>query len=770
MEFSKYKEDALYIGAIFFLTLIFLNSWIGLTSHTLGDLIVYFDPREELLYQSITEYGDIMPLWSPYFFGGDPLLAKSAFFNIFYLPSLLIFIIGPFAALKWTIMINFFLAGAFMYALMRYLTASSKIGLISALVYMFNGFFLFTAVKAELMESVNAYPLLPLLMLFTIRAFKEKEWLSNTIFAGITLALMIIGSSGIFFLYATLALFLYFTLSLLGRSMQSVQNRIIKATIIGVILVCVFAGLSAFKLLPVYEYQQEYGVRGNLDWESASTRTFSPGEYFRELIEPSIPHFAQEQSNKIGIVAFILALVAIWKMPKNRNWMFFAGLIIISLLLTSGTILLKLLWQYYPGWSGMRYANRALFLFVFSASCLAGLGAGTILDLAKKKFNSNSAENFAFYGLAALIVIDLAVLGVGGFPNPSTQPQNFETVLKSNEVMNFLAEQNGTFRIHTLETRGIDWGTEFYTVPLKLENIMTYDSNWYPEYVNRFFQYSTNPANSAKYWGIMNVKYVTAQSSVNITGLKLLQRFNDCKICFPEQAAIQKAWGPYLYENEEFMPRAYLINNSILIVGKKNEARNMMYAILNEEAFDPRKSVIILGKEKIEDYTTDELNHYQNVILLQGSVNQGAVLAEYKGTLMPDIRTGETSFSLLQLKENLREGKYEPIADTSIRIINFNKKEIMLPEYKGFLVMSEKYALFNGWKAETEQGEKDLLLANGVITAMYIENDGKIKFTYFPNSYKLGMIISLSTLALLLAYFLNSLTKKFKKAQAVQSP
>ncbi len=763
MKISEQKHHFLYIGALFLISIIFLNVWLDAATHPLGDLIVFYYPRAEALKQSIADYSSFFPLWNPYIFGGTPLFLPSSFLNIFYLPGPLLLITNPLGALKWTILADFFLAGLFMYFFMNYMTKRKEIAFLSSLVYMLNGYFLFTTVHAEWVDFANAYPLIPLLMLFTIKAFKEKESLKNSAFAGITLAFMVIGSSGTVFLYATLILGVYFAISILGKN---IINRVIKAAAIGILLLVVFSGLSAFKLLPNIDYQKNYGVREKISWEDASGRRIMANEFFREIVEPSFPKISGQQSSKIGIVAFFLALLAIWKMPKNRNWLFFLMLVIIALLLATGSFLLYFLWKYYPGWSGMRYANRAFIMLVFSASCLAGYGAMILLEWVKKRYNSIRAERIAYCALVALIILDLAVFGAGGTGNLSTSPKNLQKVLDANEAMQYIAKQEGIFRIHSFETRGIDWGTEFYATPLKLETLYGYDSNWHPEYLNGFLGFAA--AQPAKMWGIMNVKYVTSQTPLNITSFKFVNKFGECKICFPEQPAIQKAWGPYLYENEEFMPRAYLLNDSILIIGKESDAKNIMYAIMSEEAFDPRKTVLILGRERADDYSIEELNKFNSIILLQGSVSDANILQGYSGELLPNILKGETSFSLLQLKEALRKGRYEPINDSSIITANFDKKTVKTGDYEGYIVLSEKYALFKGWKAESEKGKKELLLANGVITAVYVDDDKEVKFEYSPESFRIGTAITLLTIILLGAFFGYRIIKGKKEKSIIR--
>ena len=87
---------------------------------------------------------------------------------------------------------------------------------------------------------------------------------------------------------------------------------------------------------------------------------------------------------------------------------------------------------------------------------------------------------------------------------------------------------------------------------------------------------------------------------------------------------------------------------------------------------------------------------------------------------------------------------------------DFDTREIIsLQGRKGFLVYSEKFALYPGWKAEDDRGKSVALqLANGV-TAM-VPLDGsveRLRFTYEPRGFIMGSWLAIATIVLLLAYF-----------------
>ncbi|MBI2575337.1 hypothetical protein HYV82_05630, partial [Candidatus Woesearchaeota archaeon] len=330
------------------------------------------------------------------------------------------------------------------------------------------------------------------------------------------------------------------------------------------------------------------------------------------------------------------------------------------------------------------------------------------------------------------------------------------------------------------ETGGIDWGTEFYTVPLGLENIFGYDTDWQQEYVN-FYLYAVSAADVPKLWGILNVKYITSgtlidTSNERLSNLALVGKFDNCSICFPEEPAIQKAWGPYLYENKRVLPRAFLANYSMLVIAHPDIKLSVIKTLMTRDDFDPGKAVIVFGQEgkvSVSDYRLEDLKNY-NKVVLAGGRGDGSGMQMLKsyidggGVLMPNLPEGETAFTLAHLEKLFADigGSYEPISDSGIVEVNFGKKEVILPSgSKGrFLVLSERYSWFTGWTAKAfkkvagvesrEVRELELFRANGAVTAVYIDDDyEKIVFEYRPKSFVVGSVITVVSIFTLLGYF-----------------
>ncbi len=759
MGFSD-RKGIWYCVALAVIAIVFLHQYVFLPGDQFsGDLVLFYLSHAELLKESITEYGNFLPLWNPYGFSGMPYYGKANALGFNYLLGPLLLLLTPLAALKISLVIGLILSGITMFLLASYLIKNAEGAFIAAFIYMFNGYILVSVFHWGWVPYAYAYPLLPLVLLCVLRALKS-DFITWSILAGFFMALQIHAGTGIIFLYTTIAVNLLLFTHLLGKDFK---KRLVKVLIVGCVAYLFTFGIAAIKILPVQE-ESKLSSR-QFSYEESSGRSMPLSGIWNAVIESSFQGFGNPQSlnSKIGIVALILSIFAFayW---RNRYVLYLGALALVALLISMDTFVQYLVWKLYPGWEGMRYANRGLVLFVFSGALLAGYGFVSFSRWIRNKINIKEKKvPWIHAEIIALLIIDLLIFGVGSTrfdPNGRFAYGNIDEMVKSNAVMNYIAQQPGAFRAHVYETKGIDWGTEFYTVPLGIETIYAYESVWNLEYFNEYLALSWQ--NPGKLWGILNTKYITSTQSLNISGLELVKEFPKCDICFPTIPELAKGYGPYLYENKEVMPRAYLVDQSILVVGGHGEvteqgsAKNLMYGLLF--LIDPRQAVIILGREKLSEYDLEELRQYTVIVLGRGSFAQGDLFAlqQYKdqgGIILPDVTASEQSISdeqIQALMSTLVNASFTPIEDTAIVQKNFEEKTFTLPEAKGnYLVLSETYSLYPGWIASAESEKLDIRRADGVISAVYLDKEyDAVTFTYSPKSVRIGVWISIISLIL----------------------
>jgi hypothetical protein len=767
MDLKKIKEHIPYIIFLVVLTGIYMYPHMYNNKLPANDLSTSYHPALDLLKISAKEYKDFWPLWNPYKMSGTPNLMRPER-GLDSLYGLLVLTIpSTTLALKLSFVFLFLLSGISMYIFMIYLKLDKKFALISALVYMLNGHMSKLLIWGWL-TTLGGYSILPLAFLFGMKAIKEKEWIKNSIIAGVIFALLFrFGPDMKVGIWLGLLFGLYIIFDLLTKFSH---KKLLKVILVSLIIITIFFGLSAQRMLPVMDFIKETS-RGNTSWEVSSGRQLSYKDMFNRLIEPLYSGMPKVQrtgsGDHIGIIAFLLLLLVLFRKYKNKIVLFFAIGAVFSVLLASNTFkLYYLLWRFVPFFNGFRYVDRSLLLYAFCCSILVGFGAQELFKIIKKY------KKQAYVVLIILILLDIWVFSYSHFlGNPKEEWGDAQEAIKNNYILQNLSHMPGLFRIQTWETHGIDWGTDFYNIPLGLEHIYGTTTTWYPPYMNVYLSVAFN--NPAKFWGILNLKYLTSREELNLTGFTFVKKFDNCTVCWPKEENFAKAWGPYLYENDLFLPRAYMVDYSILVVGEEDSVTQTIYGLMLSQNFEPYNTVIIRGKTSINDYSLDDLQKYTSIFLTKGSIDQSSIfkLQQYVGSggiLLPDVTNNQDTISneqIIGLFDSFK-GELKQIDDKNIIMDNFDKREIRLNGQKGFLVYSEKFSVFDGWTVKDQNRNKlELLNADSMISAVYLDGrENNLTFIYKPRSYIIGLYITLITLALVVFYFVTRIVK-YKKVK-----
>jgi len=776
---NKYQKISYHIVPIvilLILTIVYFNDFLNFNEIPQHDYMSYYWNRAELLKISFFEYHKWVSLWNPFLMSGQPLLAILGTQGQFYLLGLLILLFkNSLIALKLNYILNFLIAALSMYFFMFYLTKKRPASLVSAFVFVLNGW-VNSRYSFGHLTTLNAYALMPLIFLFAMKALKSKNnWFFYSVIIGLLFGLQIHGGPDLkVFLFTALIFGFYLLFNFIGRNFK---KRLIKIMVIGIIIITVTFGITAIKTLTSKDYLDLTG-RLELSYEQSAKRSIKPNKIFISLIEPIYkgwPKLRREDIDyhvlNIGLISFLLVLYALYRKLKNKTVLFFGFVLLLDILIVTKTFVFYLLWRFVPLFSGFRYLDRAASLFVFSGAVLAGYGALELFSWLKKK-KPNLKIWVATSILLVLIFINLFLLMNEPFVHGKIEHKK---TLEDQKILNYISEQKGIFRMHFYETKGIDWGVEAFTIPRKIRTIYAYEGSWLAEYMNVFLSFAISQP--AKFWGILNVKYITSQENLTIEGLSLVKKFDDCTVNCPDNPNI-KAWGPYLYENKWFLPKAYFAKNSILVLGSKERSnmdypKQLMYGIMQSSYFEPENTVIILGdKGSLGNYNYNFLQRFDIIVLTPGNLDQnsGYILNQFKdkgGLLLPDIIKGKNDISEADIEEALKslnnKSSYK-VDDSMINFLSFDETLINLKgEEEGFLIVSDQFPLYPGWKARIDDKKTDILRANGVVSSVYVPKGSKtVYFYYKPRAYTIGRNITLLTVILLLVYFGVTLTKKIK--------
>jgi len=726
---KRIKGHLIFILVLFVLSLVFFNKILH--KGVILDNIHYINDLTFLSYNTLESLKNYeLPLWTPYFYSGQPLLAvpESYMFDLNFL--LILFFRNIYFAMNLAIILYFFIAGLGMYWLIYELVSDKKAAFISAIIYMLNGFMHSFIITGHI-NILEGYALIPFIFLFVHKALKAKNWIFYSVLAGIFFALQIFAGSMILFLYTVLIIGIYFAINLARKNFL---EALIKVLSVGLIISIVALSLSAMKLMPVIEFTKISSRGADIPFQEFLGEPVSL-KYALQIFVSSISY--NRLSAAIGIAGFILLIYGIFNY-KKRVVAFSVILVVLSLLYSSGFV--ANIFYKVPGFNKLRHVERALVLFAFSASILCAYG----FVLLKSKYKSFlKFEKAVFVIIAVLIIGELVFLHK--FPMPAK-------IIKPSDIplLEYISKDDAKSRTMNLALNDIIGAAGYnYFSQKGISEVKGGGGIWINDYVTYLF--IAQQTMNSKMMGMLNVKYVIAKDLINSTAFTLVNKFNVCKDC-----ALPEAFGPYLYENKAFLPRYYVVPNAVLVVGENSKVRDFMYNLIIQK-LDQTNTVLITGSN-INQFSSDILKKFNFIILLKDSVNQESLpkLQEYVangGIIIPDIIKGQNSASDEDVSRlfNHLSGSYKEI---NIKQYSNHKITLDLNGEKGWLVASERFAYFPGWKASINDKDVNIYKADNAIAALHLDGEkGQLVFKYKPKSYRNGKIISLIAFILIIIYF-----------------
>lgn len=190
---------------------------------------------------------------------------------------------------------------------------------------------------------------------------------------------------------------------------------------------------------------------------------------------------------------------------------------------------------------------------------------------------------------------------------------------------------------------------------------------------------------------LLNVKYLISPKEFDAKGYRVVMKTSKVNI----------------YENENVLPRAFLVDKAIVIKNKKEILRK-----LKTKDFDPAKEIIL---EEDFSFTSPRTTRVQGS---HESPPQG-----YRAVTSPE----------------------------TVDILKYSPNEIILEarvNESKFLIISDSY--YPGWKVFVDGKRDKIYRADYILRAVHL-GPGKhiIKFTYDPLSFKIGAIVTLVTVLMI---------------------
>ena len=706
-------------------------------SYPYGDWRVVHQNTINLLSHSIHE-NNALPFWEPQLGSGEPLFALPD--KPFFYPITLFMLtfLSPVATLNFSVILHVILAGVATYFLAYHLLKNKEAALLSALLFMLS-----PGMRSPPFYS-QGLAWIPLMTLFLILSFSSKNWSIYAILTGMTAALQLL-AGGYLQIYYT---FLFILMPFLLYKFIIAKNKkkaFFKIAIISLILLLVLAGFGLIRVLPYLDWVQHTNRSDGLSIQQAMGSILAKHNFFFEL-------------NYIGLTGCILAMVGFLTIFKKKNKypIFFSLILLLNLLFAAG-IGYSFLYKIVPGLSSTHHLKRSLFIFVFAGSIMAGYGFLYLINFLKKRFSSfNSSktrQNIFFIFIFIILLVDMISFSLISDRFPTMEP--YDLAIKDNEMVNYMATQEGYFRYSSYDVRGIDWNDmDVATIPLGLNTIYNaLTSTWYPDYFQGFLSLAY-VSDYAKIMGILNVKYITSAQELNISGLEYVNKFNEFPEAWPDFAD-----GPYLYENKKMLPRSFISEHNILVVGEESSKKQIIPAILVSPFFNTSTTVVINSpKQSINGLSLGFLKNFDAVVLVKGSIDQDSsfLLKQYieeGGILLPNVIEGQNNLEIEDFE--IFTSFKEPLNELEILDYGQNSMAVNLKNQSGIATLSERFAHFEGWNIEIDGKKTDLYKSNGAITSFIIpSNAEEAILTYKPQSIQISLSLFFITLIIVMIYFI----------------
>lgn len=342
----------------------------------------------------------IFPLWNPELLGGTPFLEALSGGDSLYPPSvLLLWIMEPYRALGWKLVVHILAAGFFMFGWVRTLGVSRAAALVSGVGYMLAPM-LVSFIRPGHDGKLFVMALAPLLFWAVERHF-QRPGARSFASIGLVVALVLFTThfQMAYFLFGAAGMFALFRAVQVGRAGGGGRFALfLAASVAG-------AAGAGVQFIPSAEYVTEYSrrVQTTRDEAGESGRAWSSSWSLHpeEAMNVLIPEFSgnnaggsawtegtywgrngwKDNLETAGVLVLLLAAVSFAGGALRGLRIFMAGLGAVALLFALGTHtpVWGIFYALVPGIRLFRAPSMVMFLFVFAAATLAALGFDRIL-------------------------------------------------------------------------------------------------------------------------------------------------------------------------------------------------------------------------------------------------------------------------------------------------------------------------------------------------------------------------------------------------------
>jgi hypothetical protein len=678
-----------------------------------------------------------LPFWTPSIDSGTPFMA--AFHTgVFYPPSIIFLLPNPTTALNLFYIFHFALLAISVYFLSRSWNFSGPAALSSSLAAVLSNFFLSSTM---LSNWFLAAVWLPLIFLFFRKFIIEKK-VQYFIVATFALVCQILAASPELCALTVLLLMAHSIILVpIGKAPLSLYGRVAALSAMAILAL----GVSALQLVPTYKLVEHSLREGGLSFEVHSYRSMA----FRQLGELLLPKNFDDYfsgsgpqvristffiSIYMGIVPLLLLVLA-FKFRQQKAVQFWLWIFLVGIFLASGSHnpIYEWIYSWVPLMDLFRFPEKFFNVSVFALIFLTG----HILDLL---VTATQKREIKLHSVLLPLIIIVGMLVVASLAQPErSATRALITLLAFGGIyiLFYLGKMKATlFYVSIVLLIAIDLAAQGYKVM--------------PTVDNQFYEEPPKLLNNIK---SENEYYRVYTGKVNSQAFK----------GFPNEPSIE---GGYYAAREHLYPYYGMIfgveyPNGILGIGL--ELKNPW--VWNEwfEKSSPAQRLRVLERSNVKYWVDGDsptaFSEGRPVILPDRLKVLKAPLP--RAFMVPGMRQDSNTLkayydeSFDPLSEVLLSESVEfsasPQFDGKVEQVIYRPNHVTIntrQEGSGFLVLMDSY--FPGWTVKVDGEERPILQANHFYRAVQLDSgDHILEFDYFPEGFKLGLVISGISLLLL---------------------
>ncbi len=356
-------------------------------------------------------------LWNPYVFFGVPYAANLQS-QAFYPLNILYFMAPVFRSLNYFISLHFLIAGILSWLMLGEAGFRKASRLAGAIVFSFAGFLASSGLQIVILGSSVWLPGLVWLLLRALR----RGWFANSVGLGLILCLQFLGGDPevvylSLMMLALIGMFMVF----LDKDKFGRKSLFLRCAGSIVLAVLILAVLSAFQWMPAVEMSLRSNRAGGLTLAEATTWSFLP----RDLITLLVPHYFLGESLSLpwnigqwsetfpyissiycGTASLILMLFAFRSRFRSAVvfwWLFLAFWLIMSL--GENGFLYNIAFKVLPGFDLFRIPQKCALGLALASTWLVAFG----MEWLYESMSHDSEKRVPIYFLVLLLVIAIGI-------------------------------------------------------------------------------------------------------------------------------------------------------------------------------------------------------------------------------------------------------------------------------------------------------------------------------------------------------------------------